>query len=278
MNIYSPAIELDNVLFDITRHFAPQPPKYNEEHQHTYIEIVTIIGGTAEHYVNGKKFSAYPGSVTIIPLNESHRFDKVKDLELYNVTCSPELFQMIGVNLSFLHNCELLFNNEKDIVPFTMTGLLFHDVQKLLKRLHDLYYGENNPERLTLLQYLFSMFLVLLSQAYKPKELLAENNIRKTAKYIELHYSEKLTLDELAKHANMSKNHFLRKFRSEFDTTPLQYLLDCRLKQAWTLLNESTLTIDQIAFAIGFCDSNYFIKTFSKHYGNSPGKCRNSSK
>ena len=74
----------------------------------------------------------------------------------------------------------------------------------------------------------------------------------------------------------MSKNQFLRRFRQEFNTTPIQYLLELRMKHACTLLEQSDLTIDRIASLTGFCDGNYFIKLYRKHFQRPPGKDRKS--
>ena len=91
---------------------------------------------------------------------------------------------------------------------------------------------------------------------------------------MEQHFNEKLTLELLARRSGMSRNQFLRKFHQEFDTSPIQYLLELRMRHACALLEESDLTIDQIAAATGFCDSNYFLKLYKRKFGISAGKAR----
>ena len=56
--------------------------------------------------------------------------------------------------------------------------------------------------------------------------------------------------------------------------SPIQYLLELRMRHACALLEESDLTIDQIAAATGFCDSNYFLKLYKRKFGISAGKAR----
>ena len=72
----------------------------------------------------------------------------------------------------------------------------------------------------------------------------------------------------------MSENQFLRRFRRAFDTSPLQYLLDLRMKHACALLEESDLSIAQIASSTGFYDSNYFLKLYKRKFGLPAGRAR----
>ena len=103
------------------------------------------------------------------------------------------------------------------------------------------------------------MLLILIAQAWVPKRMQTDQRLAETVEFMEAHYNEKLRLESLARRAGMSENQFLRRFRRAFDTSPLQYLLDLRMKHACALLEESDLSIDQIASSTGFYDSNYFL-------------------
>ncbi len=118
------------------------------------------------------------------------------------------------------------------------------------------------------------MLLILLAQAWTPRIKRADARLTETADYMDSHYNEPMTLDQLSRRAGMSKNQFLRRFRQEFNTSPIQYLLELRMKHACSLLEQSDLTIDRIASLTGFCDGNYFIKLYRKRFHASPGKER----
>lgn len=269
MPIYSPADCVDEILFDMTHHILEHDVA---EHGHTCIEIVLIVSGTAVQTIDGVRCNMYPGCVAIIHPGCRHAFLEPKKCELYNISCTPDLFRAMGISLSFLHNREALFLSESSSFSLSLGGILFHDVRNLLLRMFGVY-ETGSPECHVQLRSLFSMLLILLAQAWTP-DTAAEHRLTATVQYMERHYNEKLSLDELAKRAGMSKNQFLRKFHQEFNLSPIQYLLELRMKQACTLLERPELTIDQIAVSTGFYDGNYFIKLYRKRFGGSPGRAR----
>ncbi len=271
MPVYSPPNRVDEILFDMTHHILT----YNvPEHGHTCIEIVVVLSGTAEQFIDGQRMNVYPGSVFIIRPGCMHRFLEPKQCEVCNISCAADLFRAMGVDLSFLHNREALFLSETGSCTLQVSGVLFHDIRNLLLRMFQVYRSESRPERHIQLRSFFSMLLILLAQAWTPRIERSDSRLAETADYMDGHYNEPLTLDQLAKRSGMSKNQFLRRFRQEFNTTPIQYLLELRLKHACTLLEQSDLTIDRIASVTGFCDGNYFIKLYQKRFHRSPGKDR----
>ncbi|MFD7702865.1 GlxA family transcriptional regulator [Streptomyces caelestis] len=82
--------------------------------------------------------------------------------------------------------------------------------------------------------------------------------------------AEPLTLEDMARHAHMSVRTFTRRFRDEVGTSPLQWLLQCRLNQARRLLESTDLTVTRVATASGFGDAVALRKHFSSHLGLSP--------
>ncbi len=270
MEIYSPSDHVDDILFDMTHHVLQHPVG---EHGHSCIEIVVVVAGTAVQLLDGTRGTLYPGCVTIIHPGCRHSYLETKRCELYNLSCAADLFQAMGVTLSFLHNREELFRSERRSFQLRLDGLLFHDVRKLLAQMFQIY-EEKAPDSHVKLRSLFSMLLLLLAQSWTPKYHRGALQLADTAEFMEQHFNERLTLDQLSRRSGMSRNQFLRKFHQEFDTSPIQYLLELRMRRACALLEDSDLTIDQIAASTGFCDSNYFLKLYKRKFGVSAGKAR----
>ncbi|MDT0397861.1 MULTISPECIES: helix-turn-helix domain-containing protein [Streptomyces] len=82
--------------------------------------------------------------------------------------------------------------------------------------------------------------------------------------------AEPLTLEDMARHAHMSVRTFTRRFRGEVGTSPLRWLLQCRLNQARRLLESTELTVARVATASGFGDPVALRKHFAAHLGLSP--------
>lgn len=80
----------------------------------------------------------------------------------------------------------------------------------------------------------------------------------------------KLTLDDLAMVAHMSRNHFSRCFKEKVGTTPMQYVRSAKIERAKELLEHTALPIGEIMEEVGFYDAAYFANVFRKITGMSP--------
>lgn len=85
---------------------------------------------------------------------------------------------------------------------------------------------------------------------------------------------ENLTLDELAEKVSISKYHMAHAFKREYGVSPINYIIDCRIREGKRLLAETDLAPSQIASILGFSSSSYFCKTFSNIEGTSPTEYR----
>lgn len=100
-----------------------------------------------------------------------------------------------------------------------------------------------------------------------------ELRIKKTLYYIETHFREQITIEDIAESANISVSTLLRLYHDILHTTPIQYLLNFRLKQIRDeLLTNIGATISGIAYSCGFNDISYFNRCFLKVYGETPSQ------
>jgi len=86
--------------------------------------------------------------------------------------------------------------------------------------------------------------------------------------------AERLTLDLLAREAELSRFHFLRSFRAAFSTTPHEYLTRVRLARARQLLLEDRASVTDVCFEVGFESLGSFSALFSRRMGESPATFR----
>ena len=92
--------------------------------------------------------------------------------------------------------------------------------------------------------------------------------------YIQKHFSEMISLEDLAASANISRSEAGRCFQKYYADTPMSYLIRYRLQQAQKLLLTSTLSVKEISCQCGFSDSSYFVKVFRKHMKRTPAEYR----
>ena len=92
--------------------------------------------------------------------------------------------------------------------------------------------------------------------------------------YLRHEYYHPINLDAMADTLSVSKNYLISVFRKEYNTTPINYLNDYRLKQAATLLASTSSTVQEISAGVGIDDANYFVKLFKKKYEMTPSEYR----
>lgn len=101
-------------------------------------------------------------------------------------------------------------------------------------------------------------------------------NITKAVTYMQTHYHDPITLDEIAAISGYSKYYFIKQFQNQLNITPIQYLTKIRIQKAAELLRTTNSTIIEIAAAVGYANANYFNKAFRKVIGVSAGTFRDS--
>jgi len=92
--------------------------------------------------------------------------------------------------------------------------------------------------------------------------------------WLEIHFSEVLTLDQLAMRALMSLRTFKRRFKAATGVTPLNYIQQLRMEQGRELLKHSNKTIAEISWRVGYEDPGHFNRLFKRAYGKSPAQWR----
>lgn len=101
-------------------------------------------------------------------------------------------------------------------------------------------------------------------------------SITGTIEFINSHYGEKITVDDLARSANLSESHFTRVFREETSMSPMEYMMHTRLECAKRMLRGNEKTLSQIALDCGFNSSSYFYQCFTRAFNISPSDYRKS--
>ena len=89
-------------------------------------------------------------------------------------------------------------------------------------------------------------------------------------RYIDNHFKENLTLDQLAGMVHVSKYYLAHSFRKEFQTSPISYLISRRIQESRFLLRETDLRLSQIAQILGFSSLSYFSQSFRRLENISP--------
>ena len=94
--------------------------------------------------------------------------------------------------------------------------------------------------------------------------------IQRAVSFLRSNYSQSVSLEETAKAAGFAPTYLSRRFREETGLTVCEDVRKLRCRQASKLLKETNLPVGEIAFYVGYPDSNYFSKAFKTEYGMPP--------
>lgn len=142
-------------------------------------------------------------------------------------------------------------------------------------------YAEKTPDYPFRVRQQLSDLVFLISKRQKgpqgnltPKYLRDSQRTQRMMDFISRNYADAITLREIATSASISPSECLRCFHSIIHTTPIQYLMDFRIKQAAELLRTTQLQVSEIARRCGFMEMSYFSKVFKMKYGYTPMEFR----
>lgn len=124
--------------------------------------------------------------------------------------------------------------------------------------------------RTTTLELLLEVLSAASGHTVPPDESRLEAILRE----LQNHPENPSPVDELARKAGMAPSHFITRFRNLTGLPPRQFLLDCRMKAARRLLQETRQPVTAIALQLGFCTSQHFASLFKRHTGTTPLACR----
>ena len=107
-------------------------------------------------------------------------------------------------------------------------------------------------------------------------DIIENDFINSITEVISRHISdEKFGVSELAQEIGMSRSNLLRKVKALTGISVSQFIRQVRLKKAMELLRQSSFTVSEVSFKVGFSSSSYFIKCFRDYYGYPPGEAGN---
>ena len=92
--------------------------------------------------------------------------------------------------------------------------------------------------------------------------------------YIREHVGEEISLQTLADEVNLSVYYFSHCFKSITGRSPMDYVINTRIERAKVLLIRTNLSIEEIAYEVGYASSGSLINLFRKHEGISPNRFR----
>lgn len=247
-------------------------------HFHEYIELLFGISGTATVLTGSRRVELSAGDLVIIHSNEPHDVVSSVPCCYHVVKFLPEVlltgeqsyseYAYVLMLLDNLPNKQLLFGREE---------LTETELPTLFSRLREEWEGQAFGYELSLRADVTKIFLYILRRwrdqnpdwvgGFIPE---AQRELMQNAiSYVRAHYAE-LTEEETAEACGVSASYLSRSFKKCMKTAFSAYVNSVRLREGERLLLTTNDTVTEIAQAVGFSTSAYFIAKFREGHGIPP--------
>ena len=232
-------------------------------HYHGTFDLYYIESGKREYFVEDKFFTASTGEFVLIKSSSFHRIGH--GYVLRTLVSFTEDFLANTYSPSVI--CKLVACFENPLICPT------EEQRQVLRPL--LTALQKNSDETQLAITLGQLLLALSQCTQNP---VYDTQISNIIKYINTNFSDIQSIDQIAAHMNISKQHLCRLFKHSTGMTLTQYINKIRIKNSCVLLVRSDKSLSEICHLCGFHSSAYFSTVFKNITGLSPIKYRQENK
>ena len=257
-------------------------------HRQQFAEVVFVVGGRGDYGTGaGFRGEISAGDILFVPIDGKHAYYAVDALEIIGLLFVPESLPMPLLNLYALPQYRELFGRQadyygrgrKDYPRLKPSPEEFAELKMLLEYfllLQNKKSEAGSCERLGLFMCIIGRLCDMWRQNDAADAVCTIPDIDRVSTFLADNCGKNISLPELAEMCSVSVSSLLRHFRRAFGTTPAEYLKNLRLDKAATLLQSTSLRVEEIADQCGFSSSSYFISVFRKKFSVTPEVFRTS--
>lgn len=234
------------------------------------VEFLLLTDGYGVHIVGHHRFYTEAGDLLIMNRNVLHDEEPSANqhLEIYSCAATKVKFTDLPENTLL----------PKGHLPLVKTGEHFDTIRHFLQSMNELAVNPDET-KMEIANYLLRAFLVTVRRIVDKQGTIQngdpENELAYSVHdYIDEHFTEPLSLDELAEHFHVSTWYVSHLFKRIYGHSPVQYILRRRIGEAQSQLIDTPRSITDIAISVGFNSPSYFHKIFSRIAGLSPREYR----
>ncbi len=253
-------------------------------HSHSFTEVVVVTSGKGVHSAGEHEWLIASGDAFVINRTIAHAYKNTQGLELINILFDEKRLRIPVRELSGLPGYIALFTlepawrNRHEFRSRLRLGVkdLIRSEEIIDSMESEL--GGRMPGYKVAATALLTQLITHLSRCYSRMEESSSVGLLKIGSaisHIAENYHKPVDLEKLARLAGMPVRSFQRTFKDAMGTSPIDYLLKIRISRAAELLRSGHFSATDAAYEVGFNDSNYFSRQFTRIVGMPPGKYRN---
>ena len=262
-------------------------------HWHDELEIIYVKNGALSVTISGENYIGNQGEAFVVSPGNLHFMGSQTGEVDYYTFLFPLEYVSFQVNdllekevMAPLKSGKMMIKPQiGDRLSDICDGLIALEYSNLVPfgAKKDTEFSENQNEnrndlaiQLEIKSILLQFFKRILKHGF-----IVENNTsgrntteKEMISYIQQNFTREISLKEFGKQFHLSEKYISRYFKEHFHITLSQYINHLRLEHARQLLQETTLSITEVAMQSGYENVSYFIRSFKKMYGMSPLKYR----
>lgn len=237
-----------------------------------YYGIGFVLSGDRKLETPDKTYFVHSGNISPMPRNLYHRTSAT----------SGKLFARYGVRFTPYIAQRLISHLGEEVFLDVMSHLSYElepDIQQEMtllfqKMLYEYEHYDQHSE--FIMQGLLEQIVIGIVRHGKIAESaeirlnITDDLILHALAYIDKHYAENPTIEELSSLVGLSPSHFMKRFRECVGSSYKTYIRRYKVKLAQELLTNTNKSIDTIAEELGYCNTNYLSSTFKKTTGSTP--------
>ncbi len=242
-------------------------------HTHECCELMLCIKGGRNFLIDNKVYDVNPGDLFVINQFEPHKLTLCGNDcdDRYIMQLHPEFLFSLSTESTDLSAC---FYADRDKIS-NKTLLTPEETQAAIELFEefkkDTGYGDDIYK-----STIAAKLLILVNKAFFEHDDAIHSftpsiPIKRAIVYINEHFGDNITLDDVAKYSYISVNQLCKIFKSTLGTTVMKYIIGKRIAEAKKLLKAGN-NVSDTALMCGFRDYSNFIRTFTASVGISPGK------
>lgn len=263
--------------------YSTAPGGYHPLHWHEEIELLYQLNGRSDIQIDGEKYQIQNKLLTVINSRQVHSIHTysdtsmficvhiskkliekyIPDIDLYRIYCIPDDIpdSQFPEYLSVCRQMEALLRlyiTDKPAWQMESEGIILQVLAELIRH----FSRKSAPDEIG------------LSSA----DRISFNRIRDVITYVEEHFREPISLQDIAGHLGLGREYFCRFFKKNMGMSFLRYLNEVRISHVYRDLEQTDAPIAEIAEKNGFLNQKLFNRTFREVYGCTPSAVRRKSK
>lgn len=243
---------------------------HSVQHTHTHTELFFIVSGKGQFLIQDQVFPVSANDLVVISPNVLHTEA--------SLDAKPLEYIVLGIG-----GIELAanggFNGQYCILDHLESAEISSCLRNILREMELKNTGyEEVCQAYTEILIIRLMRNIAIAAQTAPHAASGNRQCAAVKRYIDQHFKESLTLEQLAEEAHMNKYYLAHVFKRENGVSPINYMISRRIEESRYLLAETDLSLSQIARILGFSSLSYFSQVFRKTQGVSPAEFRKNAK